>query len=118
MKRCCESMKNWADKHYPDFFDLVDSDWINYLEVSHHDEPRGAEPPGGEAGGVEDAVLVLLDHVSVAQQADQHHWRRRGKKEMTNREERTVFVGQKVMQPHFFLFQEQSPHYKPYLRCL
>lgn len=94
---CCESMKNWADKHYPDFFDLIDSDWINYLEVSHHDEPRGAEPPGGEAGGVEDAVLVLLDHVSVAQQADQHHWRRQGKKEMTNREERTVFVGQKVM---------------------
>lgn len=27
---------------------------------------------------------------------------------MTNREERTVFVGQKVMYPHFFLFQEEK----------
>lgn len=46
----------------------------DYLEVPHHDEPSGADPGGGEAGGVEDAVLLLLYHQGVAQQADQHHW--------------------------------------------
>lgn len=44
-----------------------------YLEVSQQDEPRGTDPGGGEAGRVQDAVLMLLDHLSVAQQADQHH---------------------------------------------
>lgn len=44
-----------------------------YLEVSQQDEAGGADPGGGEAGRVQDAVLVLVDHLSVAQQADQHH---------------------------------------------
>lgn len=45
----------------------------SYLEVSHHDEAGSTDPGGGEAGRVEDTVLVLLYHVSVAQQPDQHH---------------------------------------------
>lgn len=53
----------------------------NYLEVSHHDETGGADPGGGEAGRVEDAVLMLLYHVGVAQQANQHHWRMRREEE-------------------------------------
>lgn len=44
-----------------------------YLEVSHHDEASGADPRRREASRVEDAVLMLLDHVGVTQQANQHH---------------------------------------------
>lgn len=44
-----------------------------YLEVSQQDETGGTDPGGGEAGRVQDAVPMLLDHLSVAQQADQHH---------------------------------------------
>lgn len=48
-----------------------------YLEVPQHDQTGGTDPGGGEARRVQDAVLVLLDHLSVAQQADQHHWKER-----------------------------------------
>lgn len=46
---------------------------VDYLEVSHHDEASSTDPRGGEAGRVEDAVLMLLDHVGVTQQTNQHH---------------------------------------------
>lgn len=44
-----------------------------YLEVSHHDEASGTDPRRREASRVEDAVLMLLDHMGVTQQANQHH---------------------------------------------
>lgn len=59
----------------------------DYLEVSHHDEAGSTDPGGGEPGRVEDAVLVLLDDVSVTQQTNQHHWR-------TARERTTRFITQ------------------------
>lgn len=54
---------------------------MRYLEVSQHDQTGGTDPGGGEARRVQDAVLVLLDHLSVAQQADQHHWNERNRGE-------------------------------------
>lgn len=58
-------------RHQLLFYHLVG--YLGYLEVSQHDEAGGTDPGGGEAGHVEDTIPVLLDHVSVAQQANQHH---------------------------------------------
>lgn len=55
---------------------IVNGTNCDYLEVSHHDETGSTDPGGGQAGRVEDTVLVFLDHVSVTQQSDQHHWQR------------------------------------------
>lgn len=57
-------------------------DWhhfCSYLEVAHHDESCSTDPASGEAGRVEDTVLVLLYDVGIPQQPYQNHWGKRNK---------------------------------------
>lgn len=44
-----------------------------HLKVAQHDESGSTDPACGQTRGVEDAVLVLLDDVGIAQQHDHHH---------------------------------------------
>lgn len=56
------------------YYQLCSSDSEReYLEVSHHDEASSADPRRREASRVEDAVLMLLEHMGVTHQANQHH---------------------------------------------
>lgn len=44
-----------------------------HLKVAQHDESGSTDPARGQTCGVENAVLVLLDDVGIAQQHDHHH---------------------------------------------
>ena len=44
-----------------------------YLEVSHHDQPHGVGAARHQGAGVEQAVVAVLDHLGVAQQAHHDH---------------------------------------------
>lgn len=70
IRSCCSEQADWRRLRHNVIMIIMS---LLYLEVSQQDEPGGTDPGGGEAGRVQDAVLMLLDHLGVAQQADQHH---------------------------------------------
>lgn len=82
-----------------------------YLEVSHHDEPSSTDPRAGQAGRVENTVLVLLYHMSVTQQANQHHWKNKWREKAMRHE-----VKRRERRRHCSSYSWISRNYKLYFR--